>query len=1083
MFWTKRLTCLLAQVSGLLVFGLPLLAQTAEITGLISDPSGIATPGAEVSIINSETGIKRVATTNEQGYYTLPLLNPGTYAITIRKTGFKAVERKGIKLDVAQIARVDFTLELGEMKDTVTVVAEAPVLASESAVVGQVISNRKVLDLPLNGRDWTQLTTLTPGAISRGSNSQLEAPSISVDGSRNSKTVFMIDGGSVSSQYFDVASVVPSVDAIQEFSVQSNSFSAEYGQGTAIINVSLKSGTNQLHGSAYEFLRNQVLDARNFFNTTGVRPPVKQNQFGFTFGGPVVIPKVYNGRDRTFFFGDYEGTRIRRAVTNVNTVPSAAMRGGDFSALSTTLLDPATFRADPSKPGAILKDPFPGNIIPASRFSPQSTFFLPFYPTANTAAGTYNFVPSRSNTTDKFDLRGDHRFSNADSLTGSYSLNQAITYGPGAFPVNGGTFNDIRKQRASADELHSFSPNLLNDLRLNYVRTRFYNYPQGLGTNYTVQSGIGGFAEQSAEFPGFPGLGISNYLGFNANAFSPIKFRDNKYEIDDTLTWIRGQHSIKAGGMFRKYSTSTTNAARSRGDFTFNGNFSGNSFADFLLGIPYQGRRTFPRNTFGISPMQNEHFFVQDDWKVTPRFTLNLGLRYELNNPPLVLHNQMASADPVLKRIVVASDSSGKITYTGQQIGQFLYPLFADVIVPSSSVGLGPSLRNLDKNNFAPRLGIAWRPGNNLVVRAGYGIFYGLIQGNRSESTGIVNPPFLADELNNFNTSPAPTKTLANMFQPITQGLNLIPLSFFQIEQNMRDPYFQQYNLTVQKLVHGVVSLEGAFVGSKGSKIEFSRPINVPVPGPGTIQDRRLWTRFAAGTYVENGGYSNYRAFQGKAEIRAWRGLSMLVSYAFAKSIDNLSGDNQGYASQDPNNNNGEKGVSDYDVKHRMVSSVNYALPFAKNGHGPLALLVKHWEIGSIVTMQSGLPFTPSISTDPANTGTSLRPDRIGNGAISDRTLQRYFDYTAFRLPAPYTYGNSGRNILYGPGFKNWDLIAMRNIRFSERTNLQFRAEFFNLTNTPAFGNPTGNIQSSNVGKILSAGEPRDVQFGLKFSF
>lgn len=322
--------------------------QTAQITGQISDPSGTAVPGARVSVRNVETGISTQTVTSEQGYYTLQHLNPGTYELSILKPGFKTATRPDIKLDVAQIARVDVALVIGEVRDTVTVTAEAPILSSESAVVGQVIGTRKILDLPLNGRDFTQLTTLVPGAISRGSNSSMQAPAISVNGGRNSKTVFMINGGSVSSQYFDVASIVPSVDAIQEFSVQSNSFSAEYGQGTTVVNVNLRSGTNQVHGSAFEFLRNQVLDARNFFNTTGVRPAVKQNQFGVTLGGPVYLPKLYNGRDRTFIFGDYEGTRVRRAQTFNTAVPTADMRTGNFSALSAAINDPLTGRPFPA---------------------------------------------------------------------------------------------------------------------------------------------------------------------------------------------------------------------------------------------------------------------------------------------------------------------------------------------------------------------------------------------------------------------------------------------------------------------------------------------------------------------------------------------------------------------------------------------------------------------------------------------------------------------------------------------------------------------------------------------------------------
>ena len=1072
---------MLIRLSGwTLAASFSLFAQSAQITGLVTDPTGTAIPGASVAVTNVDTSIRNDVVTNDQGYYTVLFLNPGRYQIRVQKQGFKALERPAIELNVAQIARVDLSLQLGELAESITVAAEAPLLATESGTVGQVIGNKKILDLPLNGRDFTQLATLVPGAISRGTNASLDAPSMSVNGARSGRTVFMIDGGSVSSQYFDVASITPSIDAIQEFSVQSSSFSAENGQGMAVIAVALKSGTNQIHGSAFEFLRNQVLDARNFFNSSSTRPPVKQNQFGFTLGGPVLIPKLYKGRDRTFFFGDYEGTRIRRASQFNTLVPTDAMRGGDFSGRP-VISDPATTRLDPSRPGGFDRAPFPGNRIPSDRFSPQSAYYLPFYPQANTPSGTFAFAPGRINDTDKFDIRIDHRFSSADNLSSSYSLNETGTYSPGSFEANGGVTLSVRKQRLSLSETHYFTPATINEFRIGYVRTHFFNAPQGLGTNHTVKSGIGGFVEQSSDFPGFPGLGITGYLGFNPNAFSPIKFRDNKYEILDSVTWIRGAHALKFGAHFRRYDTATTNAARSRGDFTFSGTYSGNAWADFLLGLPFQGRRTFPRNLFGIKYLWNEHFFFQDDWKLSPRLTLNLGIRYELNHQLRTLNNQNASTDPVLKQIVVASDSSGKITVDGQQVGRFLLPLFQDVIIPSSQVGLDGSLRRLDKNNFAPRLGLAWRPtGSDLVLRLGYGFFYGLIQGNRAESTGIVNAPFLADELNNFNTTPIPTTTLANMFSPISQGLNLVPLSFFQLEPNTRDPYFQQWNVTVQKVIAGVLSVEGAWVGAKGTRIEFSRPVNVPSPGPGNIQARRLWTRFASGSYVENSAYSTYNAFQTKVEMRSWKGLSWLSSYAFAKSIDNLSGDVQGFASQDPNNNNGEKGPSDYDVKHRYVLSGNYALPFAKSRRSLVAQLFKNWEIGSILTLQSGFPFSPSIATDVANTGTSLRPDRVGSGTVDSRTLQRDFDPTAFRVPQSFTFGNSGRNILYRRGFKNLDFITVRNFPIREEFRAQFRAEFFNLTNTPAFGGPVANIQAANAGQILSAGEPRDIQLAIK---
>lgn len=1062
----------------------PLFGQTAQVTGLIADPAGMVVPGAEVSVTNIETGVKRTATTNELGYYTVPFLIPGTYEIAAQKAGFKSVTHTGIRLEVAQVARLDFQLEVGQIVERVTVVSEAPLLASESAAIGQVIGNKKILDLPLNGRTFTQLATLVPGAVSQGTDSSMESPKLSINGLRVSKTVFMIDGGIVTSQYFDGSTIVPSVDAIQEFSVQSNSFSAEYGEGAAVVNISLKSGTNELHGSAFEFLRNQVLDSRNFFDTTGVRPPLKQNQFGFTLGGPLTIPRVWRGKDRTFFFMDYEGTRLRRATTATTLTPSAAMRRGDFSELKTAITDPSTTRADPNRPGSFIRDAFPGNIIPADRLASQATYFLQFYPLPNTANSYYTYAPPRRNTGDRFDTRIDQRFSDADSLNGSYTFQSSLTFTPGRFPQNGAVDLDLRKQRFSLTENHSFNASTINELRLGYVRSRFLRTQQGLGTNYTVQSGIGGFEEHSREFPGFPGLGINNYLSFDPGAFVPISYRDNKYEIMDSVTLIRGRHTFKAGVSLRRYDTATTNSARSRGDFTFNGTYTTNSFGDFLLGLPYQGRRTFPRNLFGIKPIRNEHFFFQDDWKLTTRLTLNLGLRYELNHPVEVLHNQAASTDPVLRQVVVASDSQGKITYSGQQVGPFLYPLFADVIVPASKVGLGRNLTNLDRNNFAPRLGLAWRPfGTSLVLRAGYGVFYGLIQGNRLESTGIVNPPFLADELSNFNTTPTPTKTLANMFPPITQGLSLVPLNFFQIDPNNRDPYFQQWNFTVQKVVWDVLSLEGAYVANKGTKIEFSRYVNVPAPGPGNVQDRRLWTRFASGSYVEDSAGSTYNALQLKAEIKSWRGFAVLASYAYGKSLDNLSGDVQGAPSQNPANTSLEKGPSDFDIRHRFVTSGNYALPFGKGHKGVAWGVVRDWELGSILTLQSGGPFSPGLSSDTANTGIVLRPDRVGRGQVANRTLDMDFDASAFRVPAQYMYGNAGRNILYRRGSRNWDFVVLRNFRFTERMNLQFRGEFFNITNTPSFGGPVSNIQASNVGKITSAGEPRDIQLGLKLSF
>jgi len=1062
----------------------PLFGQTAQATGRVVDGSGAIVPGVEVTAVKINAGVIRRATTNEQGLYVIPFLSPGEYEIRVERTGFKPIRRQGVRLAVDEASRLDFTLEVGEQSERVVVVGEAPLLATETASLKQVIGGRRILDLPLNGRDFTQLATLVPGATTGSGSGWLPNSNLNVNGSRKSKAMVAVDGISVSNQQFDGASLTPSVDAVQEFSVQSSTFSAEYGQGTSVVNVSLRSGGNELHGSAFHFLRNQALDARNFFNASSVRPALRQNQFGFTLGGPVTMPGVYRGRNRTFFFIDFQESLNRRPITRNLTVPTAAMKQGDFS--GRTVYDPLATTANPASPGNYLRQAFPGSLIPASRFSSQATYYLKYFPDPNTASGTYNYSPGRRNDNYRFDIRLDHQISANNALQGGYSMQQGDNYTPGNLPQNGALTESPRSQMASLRDTHTFGPALINELRLGYVRdsTVFTSPDLTERVNHTVLSGIGGFDEQSQSFPGFPHLAISGYTGINGLAFYPLIFRHNKYELIDSITVARGAHFLKVGMNLRRYSTAGENGATSRGSFTFNGGASNNAFADFLLGAPQSGQRSFPRNLGGVRSAPNEHFFLQDDWKATSRLTLNLGLRYELNHPIMRVNNQMVSTDPVLRRMVVTSDSEGRFTgkpIGGQQVSEFLFPMFADIIIPSSQAGLSPALRNLDANNFAPRFGLAWRPGlKDLVVRGGYGIYYGLIQSNRLDST-LSGPPFTADESGNLNSFPLVTKTLANMFAPTSSGLYLTPLSFYQTDPNMRDPYFQQWNVTLQKAFGRVLSLEASYVGNKGTKLESSRPINVPDPGPGAVQNRRAWTRFAGGNYVEDSGGSTYNALQAKAEVREWRGLTLLASYAWAKAIDDGTSDPQGSTVQDPNNLRAEKGPADIDIRHRFVASFVYRLPFGGRGWRRIAA---DWQVGSIVSLRTGLPMTPTIGADTAGTGrTNMRPDRVGTGVAAVRTLEMDFDLSAFRTPASYTYGSAGRNPIYRRPVRSWDFIASRRFRLHERTQLEFRAEFFNFTNTPAFDAPGLNIQAVNAGRIQSAGEPRDVQLALKLHF
>jgi hypothetical protein len=1041
---------------------LPLAAQTGSITGQVSDPSGASIPDAGVTVTNIATGVATQTRTNAEGYYTVPFLTPGDYRITTTKEGFKTASRSPVKLDVNQIARIDFSLTLGAQTEQVNVTSTgAPLVQTETAALGQVIGDRTVVDLPLNGRNFTQLTTLTPGAYTAAPTGFVRGSTVVANGMRTSNTVFSVNGINTTDQDFEGTANLPPPDAIQEFKVQTNDLEAQYGLGGAVISVELRPGTNAFHGSLYEFLRNEKLDARNFFALT--KSQLRQNQFGGMLGGPII-------KDKTFFFIDYQGTRIHSGQTFNDVVPSAAMQAGNFAGQK-AIVDPTT--------GA----PFPGNVIPSGRIAPQSAFFLKFFPLPNTPQGTFVYNGVGINNADQFDVRVDHQLRAADSLRFTYLFTQPTVYVPGSFPDNGAVSTDLRHQAGGVSEVHTFSPHIINEATLGYTRIRSFGAQQGLGTNYTTQAGIGGFDVTSGAYPGFPGLTPTGYTALTNNPFQPLRFRENNYNLRDVVTIVKGSHIILAGFEFTRHSNFTTNSAHNRGEFTFSGTYTGNAWGDYLLGLPFQGSRSFPRDLFGYYMTEFEPF-VQDNWKVTRRLTLNLGLRYSWFPQPSAMHNVLSSVDPIGNRIVVASDSQGRIQTGAQQVASLVFPLFQDIIVPSSKVGLDNTLRQSNDRNFGPRLGLAWQPGGGLVVRAGYGIIYSLFQGVQYEGTVAgANLPFFADQTGFLNTTPVPSLTLANFFPPISAGnFSLPPLTIYQLDPHAPNPYFQQWNFTLQKVLGGAVSVEAAYVGNKGTHLTFSEPINIPLPAAGAVQARRPNPRFSSGALVRETDSSIYNALQTKVETRFWRGLSFLGTYTWAKGLDYQSSDSQVSPVQDPNNIRAERGITSQPASNFTVSAV-YELPFLKSRRGFVGAAFGGWEMTSIFTAQSGGAFTPIISTDPANTGTSKRPNRIADGGLSNPGIDRWFNVAAFQVPALYTFGNSGVNILRGPGMVNWDAGLFKNFPVRERMRLQFRAEFFNTTNTPHFANPNANIQAPAAGRILAAGTPRQIQFALKLLF
>jgi len=1039
--------------------------QFGQITGLVSDASGAAIPGTHVDVINESTAVVRSTTTNIQGNYMVTSLIPGTYKIAASKAGFKAASRTGVNLDVSQVVRIDVVLEVGQISEQITVSAAGPLLQTETASVGAVIAESGVVDLPLNGRNYLQLATLVPGATAAalGSNSSgVPVSSIQLNGMRQSATSYAIDGADVSDQHFTGTAFTPAPDAIQEFKIDTNNMSAKYGGGGAIIDTVLKSGTNAFHGDAYEFFRNDAMNARNFFALGN--PELRQNQFGGALGGPI-------RKNSTFFFVDYQGTRIRQGLTDNSIVPTAAQRAGNFAG-GLQLKDPYTGQ------------PLPGNQIPASAISPQTAFFIPFIPLPNTPGGTYVLSEASRNDTDQFDIRIDQQLRASDSLTFSYSFSQQGLFTPGAYPQNGALNVSDRPQFGVAGWTHTFGPATVNQARLSYTHVTGRETQQGLGTKYTQEAGIAGFEQTSQEFPGFPQLTISGFGGINGNALVPFRHQVHNWNGGDVLTIVRGKHTIDVGGDARWYQATHLNAQNGRGAFTFTGTYSGNAFADYLYGTPFTGTRNFPLDLFGTF-QQNQDAFAQDTWKVSRRLTLIGGIRYDLIHPIVPLHNVFASVNPSLNQIVVASNSLGQINTTSQQVTPIILPLFQSLIVPSSKVGLPPSLMYTNTDDFAPRLGVAFDAGHGFVLRTGYGVFYTLQNGNLEAAGEILNPPFTASETPT-NTTPVPTKTIGTLFPPLSPGsVTLAPVSFTNLDPNQPTPYVQQWNFSLQKVVSRVISVQASYVGSKGTHLNFALPVNIPNPGPGAIQPNRPNPFFASGNYINDTGTSSYNALQTVAEIRSWHGLYVIASYAWGKSLDNQSADASTSSVQDPNNVRAEWGISSFNIASRFTLASTYEIPFFRTRSGLVGNLLGAWSMSNIVTAQSGMPFTPTLSTDPANTGTPERPNRIASGGLPNPSINLWFNVPAFTVPAAHTYGNTARNILNGPGFADWDFSLFKDFKLSrhEGMKLQFRGELYNFTNTPAFGLPVSNIQAATAGKILSAGSARSVQLVLKVIF
>ncbi len=1093
---------------------------TATLLGTVRDASGGSVPSAVVTIQNAGTNFKQSDTTRPNGEYTFVYLPPGTYEVRVTKDGFRASVVPEVKLDTAAVFRVDVTLQVGQVAETVSVEAAAPTMQTEEASVGHLVEEKRVVELPLNGRKFEQLQILSPGSVNTfnhqtaaglaGGAASLQSTSqptaIATSGSRPNQMLILVDGGSVVNNFGRTSTVSPNPDEITEFKITSSNFSAENGYGSNVISVTTKSGTNELRLSLWEFLRNRKLDARNFFAPTA--EPRKRNQFGAAAGGPVRLGSLYDGRDKTFWFFNFEGQRERLGRTILASVPTANMRQGDLSELPVRIFDPNTTRVNPAGAGFI-RDPFPNNLIPRGRLDQAvGQRFLEWVPLPNRTGFANNFLRlgSEPNDYEHYGFRVDHKLSDADWLMfrGSYQpnnfLNSLGPYGKDVkAPYDLGT--NPKQGNGSSYVLgwtRNINPTSIMDTRVAFARIWNEISNDAVvpgGTDWTTAAGIQGFgAGVSDIYPSLPALSYAGFTGVPSNGGFGLADAGNNWEYATNFTLIRNNHTLKTGFAHRRWQQNLTTWGQGAGTFSYTGEYTvnpasragtGSGLADYLLSLPFSAGRYIPLGWF-YEQMRNHWVYIQDDWKVSSKLTVNIGLRYELNFPTQEKNDSLASFEPSARNgrgaILVVSEEALQKGVNLHSATKLSLDTYRPLIQTAKELGIREkSLRPLGKTAFAPRLGLAYRLTNRTVIRAGYGIFQVQLDGNRESE--FISPPFIVREgglLNQVDASGRPLRTT----QTILAGAQFSarPNLFAHSPYDGNWGYTQQFNLFVQRELGSGFVLDLGYVGNTGSKLQQTRPLNVPRPGPGAVDPRRPYPEFNTISFSEQSGSSAYHSFQSRLERRFRQGLSTSFAYTRSKLIDlNTSNTSVGH---DPYNLRADRGLGDYDSPNIFSGSVVWEIPFLR-GHSSrmVRTLIGGWTTTTILTASNGFPFTPAWSGDTGNRGAGSRPDRICNGKLDNATRERWFDVSCFVVPTSqgqFSIGNTGRNVLRGPRLFNWDFGMYKDFRIAERRRLQFRSEFFNFTNTTNFGLPGSTINAGTPGVITTAAPARIIQFGMK---
>jgi hypothetical protein len=1072
------LTCLAALFSTTILH-----AQTATgtILGTVTDPSGARIAGATLEVVNQNTGFARKTTSGTTGDYEFVALPAGVYTVRCTVAGFKSFESRDNLLQVEQHARVDAQLVVGEAVETVSISAEAPLVNTDDASLGNVVQQKQIVDLPLNRRNFMEFATLVPGVNEGAPNDFrkfVRGFAITANGARAEFNGYYMDGADNNDEFSFAYNVTPSIDAIEQFKVQTGMFSAEFGRSAgAVVNLITRSGTNQFHGTLFEFLRNDKLDARNFFAGGSPQQPFRQNQYGGSVGGPVI-------RNKTFFFFNYEGTKIRQAVTSVGTVPTAAQKSGDLSTLG-AMFDPNTTRPDPAKPGSYLRDPFPGNRIPQNRIDPISTNVLPYWPDPTTGSAVGNYVQNKSRRTDgdRWLARVDHNLTSKDRLFGRVAFDNAPRFEPGPLPQTGGQdFPDDNKS-ATVNWTRSISPHVVNEAQFGYNRMRFGYFPQNSGQALAGQLGLKDIATGPPYLLSFPLISVA---GFTAPSDRiPFYFINNRYQITESLSWQKGSHSLKFGFEHSRIQTNTIGYGATQGRYTFTNRYcsqpgsgtGGSALCDFLLG---DSSLTRVSDQVPLQYFRGRHYsgYVTDEWKVSSRLTLSLGLRYENQRPIFEKYDRMVAYNRAARTLVFPRNAP---------IGDYFQTVRPDLPITLRDQRAD---YNPDNNNFAPRLGFALRPfnSNRTSIRGGFGIFYSGWMTDIFENTGTA-PPFVID--NRFTGDAVYPDQGWNRrgggFAKPPPGL------YAMSDRNVVNAYIEQWALNVQHMFGPSTVVEIGYVGHHGLKLPGPSERNpAPTASLDPLQARRYDPLYSSILSWESMFNSWHESMTASIEKRYSQGLQFLAAYTWGKTIDDSSTTNEGTFERFPTGpGKFDRGLSSQDMRHRFVASSIYDLPFGRgrpllaSAHGVTGALVTGWRVSGVLTLHSGYPQSVSLSRDNLNNGLTSYPNRIGNGLLPSGSPDGWFDRSAFVIPPFGTQGNSGRNILIGPGFRNLDFSVTKDTAIREnKERIEFRAEFFNLTNHPNFGQPSAVLDTAQFGKIFAlAGINRQIQFGLKLYF